>query len=248
MRLLTLTLNGHLTADSLRRELEQAEQRLGIAKSVLVVDARPMTGYDEAARELFVAWNAKYRDEIQRVSIITDKLLWRMVIRTMSMVSKQEMMPFTSLEEGLLWATRGLGAEAKNTIAITVGRLMEVRLRDLSAAELSRFIPVVTAVRAKAVGPGVMAIVDMRSVATITPEFLQRCTQLMQRWNLGVVRVAILLPSNVATAATQLGEMLRAAGNPNRRLFAGPTDAEQWLGEVLTEPERVRLKAFLAEG
>ena len=248
MQPLTITLSGHLTADALRSELARVEKRLGAARASLIIDSRQMTGYDDAARALFVDWNARRKSQILRVAIVTDKLLWRMVIRTMSLASKQDMAPFADYEQALRWTSIVQHGEGKNTIKVTVGRLMEVRLYCLSASDIEEFVPAITKARLQAISDGVVAIVDMRPTAAITPEFVDRATQLMQRWNLGVVRVAILLPTKAPSAAAQIGGMLRAANNPNRRLFADAADAAGWLGEVLTASERKRLTEFIGEG
>lgn len=108
---LTIHLCGHLTESSLARQLAPLTAYLGCLEQVpvgvgLLVDCSQMTGYDGAARALFVDWNARYRDRISSVAIVTDNKLWHMVIATMAMLSRQLMRPFQSEAEALAWLRR----------------------------------------------------------------------------------------------------------------------------------------------
>ena len=75
--------------------------------SGLIVDCREMTSYDSEARSAFVTWNRSHRQHLERVAIITDKLLWHMVIRTMSLASGQTMRPFDGIEDAQAWVSGG---------------------------------------------------------------------------------------------------------------------------------------------
>jgi hypothetical protein len=104
-QLLELTLVGHLTVAALDAAFAPLEARLrgGNERYGLVVDARRMTGYDEAARSRFVEWNHNNRHRMYRVAILTDKLAWKMVIATMALASKQQMKAFSSMSEAFAW-------------------------------------------------------------------------------------------------------------------------------------------------
>jgi hypothetical protein len=116
MKPVSITLTGHLNEDALRHELSSVQSLLGVARRVLIVDARQMTGYDAAARSLFVDWNARFRDRILGVAIVTTKPLWRMVIRAMSLASKQIMIPFSSLQEAQSWAVQEPTKDRRNIV------------------------------------------------------------------------------------------------------------------------------------
>ena len=105
MRTQTIVLTGHLTVEALARALATVDAR---ESSVLLVDAAGMTGYDNAARDRFVAWNAEARDRIKAVAIVTDRALWRVVITAMSLASRQRMQAFATRPEAEAWAN-GLG-------------------------------------------------------------------------------------------------------------------------------------------
>ena len=105
MRILKVELRGHLTQSALLGALRALEP---IEESVaLLIDATAMTGYDLAARTRFVEWNRRNRAHVQRVAIVTSKLVWRTVISAMSLASSQQMKPFASAAEAAAWAARG---------------------------------------------------------------------------------------------------------------------------------------------
>jgi hypothetical protein len=102
-------LEGQLTAGTLQAALRPVDDRLerDDAQIGLVVDARAMTGYEGAARELFIEWNKKNRPRIARVAIVTDRISWRMVIAAMSLASGQAMRAFAELTRARRWADSG---------------------------------------------------------------------------------------------------------------------------------------------
>lgn len=100
-----ITLEGHLTKDQLQQQLDKIESELEAlaAPRGLIVDCERMTGYDSAARSAFVEWNRRWRNKISRVAIVTDNVLWHMVIKMMAKVSTQQMKDFTDLGRASEW-------------------------------------------------------------------------------------------------------------------------------------------------
>lgn len=101
-------LTGHLTEAALTLQLGKVRESdlLSIYKPGLIVDCRAMTGYDAQARELFTAWNARHRHRLVAVAVITENRLWHMILATMSMVSKQQIKPFSRVQDAQLWLSR----------------------------------------------------------------------------------------------------------------------------------------------
>lgn len=244
---LVVTLRGHLTVSSLERELAPLEALLRSGHRALIVDASQMTSYDDEARSQFVAWNRLYKDRIGRVAIVTDRLMWRMVISAMSLAAQQEMQAFASLDHARVWASRDRESGELNQVQIVTGRLIEVCVRSLAPSELLRLVREISAARSRMAQGGVVAIADLRSLASLSELSLARATKLLPTWNPGLLRVALLLPAQAGAMGLQLQRILDTAGSPKRRLFYDPAEAEAWLCEVLTEPERARLSAFLRQ-
>ena len=94
-RVVQISLVGHLTSAALERSFESIAAEVATLPEGrsfdLVVDALAMTGYDADARSRFVEWNASNKERIRRVAIVTDKVLWHMVIAAMSVASGQKM-------------------------------------------------------------------------------------------------------------------------------------------------------------
>ena len=100
-KIVTIMCRGRLTHRQLEAELFVAESAFVNAESTmtLVVDCLEMTGYDKAARTLFVEWNAAHRDVISQVVVLTDKQLHKMVITAMALASSQNMRVLNSRAE-----------------------------------------------------------------------------------------------------------------------------------------------------
>lgn len=107
-RTLRLQLIGHLTEDSLTAALEPVITELQhlTGRGGLIVECLTMTGYDAAARSLFVSWNKLNRDRFNGIAILTKNRLWHMVISSMSLASGQKMKAFASVEEANVWLAR----------------------------------------------------------------------------------------------------------------------------------------------
>ncbi len=89
--------------------------------------------------------------------------------------------------------------------------------------------------------------VDLRRAQVFPPQITERFIGLMSRLNPWLLRSAILINES-AVLGLQAERAMEAAGHANRRAFREPAALEEWLGEVLTERERVRLRLFLLEG
>ena len=242
-----VTLRGHLTTAALQGELARVDSLLGGTSSGLLVDASQMTGYDDAARALFVAWNTERRQQIPRVAIVTERTLWRVVIAAMSLASKQEMSVFADRGAAEAWAWADSDAGASITLHVHTGRLAELRIRRLALGDVPMLIQRISEHRQRFQKQGIVAIVDMRGFRTTSQLVFDRCLAMLQRNNPGVVRIAVLVPTDDALAAAQITRALRQAENPQRQAFREVAAVKSWLGQELSETERTRLAVFLHE-
>lgn len=104
MAFIRIDFRDQLSAEAVERALASAERATpGTTRFPLLVDCSAMTGYDSEARASFVAWNAKNRDRIAGVAIVTDNVLWHMVIRAMSLASGTEMRAFDRVDSAERW-------------------------------------------------------------------------------------------------------------------------------------------------
>ncbi len=104
MQLLRVTFSGHLTAHEVTVALRDIERKAeGDAAMLLVVDCSEMSGYDAEARARFVDWHRATRDRIGAVGVVTENLLWPMVVRAMSMASGVEMRAFDRVDAAEDW-------------------------------------------------------------------------------------------------------------------------------------------------
>ena len=104
-RTLFLSLDGELTEDSLERQMKPIDATLAASKLThrLLIDANAMTGYTSEARGAFVDWHRTNKGRLGRVAIVTERMLWHMVIRAMAMASGQQMRPFSDRTEAEAW-------------------------------------------------------------------------------------------------------------------------------------------------
>ena len=98
--------------------------------------------------------------------------------------------------------------------------------------------------------PGKRQVVaaDWRACSLMSEEAAERALFRLTQANANMDRSIALASAASPVAVLQFLRICRssdAAGN--RRLFTDPQQAFEWLGEVLTDDERHRLRAFLAE-
>jgi hypothetical protein len=100
-----LLLRGHLSESALVAELDRADHELlGVTnRPVLVVNCLTMTGYDSAARSMFVSWNSRQKRKFLCVVVITENKLWHMVVSSMALASGQKMKAFNTLALAAPW-------------------------------------------------------------------------------------------------------------------------------------------------
>jgi hypothetical protein len=133
------------------------------------------------------------------------------------------------------------------TAEIRVGRLLEVRMRSPlplyeAQALIAEIRRLVKGTRAPSLG-----VIDLRGVRLLDPDVVDFLGELMRRDNPWLARNAFILAEASAVKTLQMERMLKEGGSASRRGFRGRTDAEAWLGEVLGDDEKARLRAFLDE-
>ena len=134
------------------------------------------------------------------------------------------------------------------SVANASGRLVEGRpgiLRDAADAkrytdEFRRLIPLAN--------PRAIVLADYRGVAIFPPDVADVLARLMADMNPFIERSAILVDPAHATAVLQVGRVVSAAHNEQRRRFSDRVELERWLGEIATPGELARARAFLDEG
>jgi hypothetical protein len=138
-----------------------------------------------------------------------------------------------------------------NTYRIVAGRLLEVRIAE-SIRTLSDVDAWFEGVRAALshLPPGKRQVVaaDWRGCSLMSEEAAERALFRLKQANVNMDRSAALATAASPVAVLQFLRLCRssdAAGN--RRLFTETHEMSEWLGEVLTDVERHRLRTFLAE-
>lgn len=79
------------------------------------------------------------------------------------------------------------------------------------------------------------------------PDVADELAKLMAEMNTHILRSAILIGGDHATAALQVGRVVKEAHNESRRRFSERAELEGWLAEVATPDELTRVRAFLDE-
>jgi len=126
------------------------------------------------------------------------------------------------------------------------GRLVEVRLASpLSLEEVHQFALEYKA-KASAIHGKYVGVVDITHATLFPAPVAEALIQLLSRAAEQVERTAVLVGEG-ATFAMQVERIIRNAASPNRRAFRTVEPLRDWLREVLTVEERVRLARFLVE-
>jgi hypothetical protein len=136
-----------------------------------------------------------------------------------------------------------LGGGAMYSIENHVGRLIEIRIwSPVSVGEAGRWGREHESVVGSMTG-SYACFVDVVD-ATVFPQDVVDALLESMKHEPRLLRTATLL-SPSPTLGLQIQRMLREANHPERRAFRDPRDLEAWLGSVLTQPERARLRELL---
>lgn len=132
------------------------------------------------------------------------------------------------------------------TFELRAGRLCELRMNeDFAAADMPGF-------RTKMAGvfrdhPGKLFFCnDLRRPKRFGPEEERQLSDLLRADSPRIGRSAFLVQRG-SPLAMQVLRLVTDAENKGRRVFQERRDLELWLGEVLTEDEKVRMRKFLDE-
>ena len=137
------------------------------------------------------------------------------------------------------------------TAAWRVGRLVELRLAGSPTLEDAARFEIdsrgtVAACVAKTKKPTVVCT-DLRTTQLWRPEVTERLVSIMRHENIHVERNG-LLGNGSALVGLQVTRLItKASGGARRRVFSQPEPLLLWLDELLTEPERKRVREFLGE-
>ncbi len=102
--MVVMKLTGFLDAEQVLRATKQAGEQLDrLGKGRLLVDCLTMNDYEGEARRLFTEWNAQNKNRVEGVAVVTDKLLWHMVVSTIGLASSQTMKAFSSADDAEAW-------------------------------------------------------------------------------------------------------------------------------------------------
>lgn len=103
-RVVSVRLLGTLSEHGVYESVQRAEETLDrLGRARLMIDCRRVEGYEGESRDRIVTWARSQRDRVDRVAIVTDNVLWQMVLRTSSLASRQSMRGFTDIEDAFDW-------------------------------------------------------------------------------------------------------------------------------------------------
>lgn len=133
------------------------------------------------------------------------------------------------------------------TLESKVGRLVEAAMRSpVTRAEIDASDRTLREI-ARAHRELVVVIADFRQARFLLQEDATHLIDAFRGHNRDIERSAILVSTSSAVGVLQMERMIREANSPARRAFRDPHEATAWLDEVLTAPERARLRAVLSE-
>jgi hypothetical protein len=136
-----------------------------------------------------------------------------------------------------------------NTAAIRVGRLLEIRAISFrSVAEGVALFSLIGAELTKLPSTSqVVTVTDWRYCPLMSEEAAEHALVSMTKNNPRVLRSGAIASRDSPVGVLQFLRLVRESKLETRRLFFDVDPLKTWLNEVLTEPERLRLNAFLQE-
>jgi hypothetical protein len=138
-----------------------------------------------------------------------------------------------------------------NTCRTVTGRLVEIDVASgyRTVGDVDGMIAMLAKAPSMAPrGEQLVIVADWRMCHTFTPSVAARALEMLTAPHMQhVERSAILHRAAAATSVMQVFRLVREAGFPYRRAFTDPVELAAWLGEVLDDAERGRLRAFLSQ-
>lgn len=131
---------------------------------------------------------------------------------------------------------------------LNAGRLLEVRLAGSlrTAAEVDAFFDAIGRELGKLpVTRRVVIAADWRGCQLMSSEASEHARLRLSRNNPRVERSAALALRRSAVSVMQFMRVLRESQHPARRLFHDPEQMINWLAEVLTPAEILRVREFI---
>jgi hypothetical protein len=136
-----------------------------------------------------------------------------------------------------------------NTAVILVGRLLEIRaLGYRSKADVALLFKAIgSQIQAIPASTQVVIVTDWRYCPIMSEDAAEQILASMSKNNPRVLRSGALASRNAPIAVLQFLRLVRQSKHESRRLFFAEDALTSWLGEVLTDAERIRLAEFLSE-
>lgn len=130
------------------------------------------------------------------------------------------------------------------TFELHVGRLCELRMfEDFSVADMPAFRSRMASIFSN--HPGKLLFCnDLRRPKRFGPEEERQLTDLLRTDSPRIGRSAFLVTRGT-NLALQVLRLISDAEHKGRRVFQERADLELWLGEVLTDEEKARMRLFL---
>ena len=141
-------------------------------------------------------------------------------------------------------------ANPRNRCRIVEGRLLEIDVAGgyNTVTDVADMITMIAReFAAVPVRTRIVIAADWRPCKLFTPEVAERAVEMMSGVNPRIERSAILHRDDQATSVLQVARLIKEAQSPHRRVFTNPYEMQSWLGEVLNDAERDRLRAFLGQ-
>lgn len=136
-----------------------------------------------------------------------------------------------------------------NTAAIRVGRLLEIRL--LSYQRVADVAAVFDAIGAELArvpsSTQIVTVTDWRHCRVMSSDAAEFALAGMTKNNGRVLRSGALASRDSPIAVLQFLRLVRESRHESRRLFFDEDALTRWLGEMLTDAEKLRLNDFLRE-
>jgi len=141
-----------------------------------------------------------------------------------------------------------LAVAAQNTSLVRnrIGRVVEVRVRNLSTVADVQAIDRQVATALRCAGPGAIICADHRFVSPLSGRVADAWAQGMRAANKHIARSALLIEPLNTTFNLQADRIVRCAGSPTRRLVTGLEEMRAWLGGSLSNAEWRGIETFFA--
>jgi hypothetical protein len=104
----TLSFSGFVTSAAFRLRMSDFSTEMCPGNVyALLFDILQVSGYEPALLDDYIRWHKQHATQVHRVAVVTNRMIWRLVVRTLSVAGGGPIEPFDHVDAAGVWLRSG---------------------------------------------------------------------------------------------------------------------------------------------